>query len=90
MKRIFLSILAALLTFSLGLAVARLMSNQFGSQARAEISPLCLEYTCDEARTTDDFGEFWSEFQSAVRSEKQKTVIPNDSCMWIQLGQRNQ
>ena len=72
MRRKILWLTVAVLTFVVGLAIAWLVNIYQQPKEQSEVSPVNLDYMregyCRESETTHDFEKFWTEFQSAVRT----------------------
>ena len=66
---------ASLLVLCFCLAIACLVYVQAGPQTQAEIGPVTLEYSCEQAKTTSDFERYWSEFRTAVRSGNKESLF---------------
>lgn len=73
MRRKILWLIVAGLTFVIGLAFAWFVNVSQQSKEQSEVSPINLDYMrasyCNRSETPHDFGQFWTEFQSAVRTD---------------------
>ena len=73
MRRKILWLTVAGLTFVVGLAVAWFVNVSQKPEEQSEVSPINLDHMresyCNRSETPHDFEQFWTEFQSAVRTD---------------------